>query len=94
VALEPYERETIIRFSDAEDVAYIYSAQRTVITKLRKNKAAKLIRQDTFEGTVSVEFEIPAALISFRQSERKQLTDEQRQNMRDAINLRKPWEKK
>ena len=60
------ERETVINLNDAEAVAYIYTAQRPVITKLKKNPAATLIEEGTHEGSVSARFELPAALLTFR----------------------------
>lgn len=94
MALSEFERETIITFSDGDGIARIYTAQRTVLTKLRKNKAAKEIKSGEFEGSLYATFEMPSDLISFRQQQRKQLTDEQRANMRAAIMERKPWEKR
>lgn len=94
MALEPYERETIISFHDGDETARIYTAQRTVLTKLRKNPSATETRSGEFEGTQFAEFTFPVALLSFRAQARKQLTDEQRQTMRDNIMERKPWEKR
>jgi hypothetical protein len=52
-------------FSSIE-AAYIYTAQRPIITKLKKNPAATLVEEGTFEGTVWARFELPASLVSFR----------------------------
>jgi hypothetical protein len=79
MSLTAYERETTLNMNDAEDVAYIYSAQRTVITRLKNNPAARLVEEGCFEGSVWARFEIPAALVSFRSVRvRRILTPEQR----------------
>ncbi len=58
------EREIVINLNDAEAVAYIYTAQCPVITKLKKNPAATLIEEGTHDGSVSAHFELPAALLT------------------------------
>jgi hypothetical protein len=79
VSLTAPDRETIISFSDAQDAAFIYTAQRTIITKLRKNVAAKLVEEGEHEGSVWARFKLPAALASFRSSTvRRELSEEQR----------------
>jgi hypothetical protein len=60
------ERETVVNFNDAEEVAYIYTAQRTLITRLKKNRAATLIEEGRHDGSQWARFELPAALVSFR----------------------------
>lgn len=35
-----FEREAIISFNDGDPVAYVYTAQRPVITRLKNNPAA------------------------------------------------------
>ncbi len=73
------ERETIISWSDAEDLAYIWTAQRTVITKLKANPAALLITEGTTGTTAWAEFRLPARLVSFRtRTIRRSMTTEQR----------------
>jgi hypothetical protein len=32
------ERETVVNFNDEDDVAYVYSAQRRIITKLKRRR--------------------------------------------------------
>lgn len=70
MALTPYERETVIVMSDEDDLAYINTAQRPVITKLRKNPSATLLDEGRFGGTAWARFEIPKGLISFRSGKR------------------------
>lgn len=70
MSLSAAERETIISFADDEALARIYTAQRPMITKLRKNAAAVEIESGSFEGTAWARFEIPSNLISVR-AERK-----------------------
>jgi hypothetical protein len=74
------ERETIISWSDAEDIAYIWTAQRTVITKLTANPAASLVSRGTIGTTAWAEFRLPARLVSFRtRTIQRSMTIEQRQ---------------
>ena len=95
MALTPEERETSILFSDGDDgLAYVFTYQRKVITALKKNPSATLTEEGRFMGTPFANFTIPANLVSFRKNRRKQLTESQRQDLRTAINERKPWERK
>ena len=67
MALLPEERETIILMSDADDSVSINTHQRTVITKLRRNPGAKEIESGMHGTTAWATFEMPVALLSFRQ---------------------------
>ena len=64
--LSSEERETIIRFSDADDVATIATHQRRIITRLRKNPAAREVADISFGTTAGAVFELPVRLLSFR----------------------------
>jgi hypothetical protein len=82
------ERETVITFSDEGDTAAVWTAQRPIITKLKKNAAATLIEEGKFEGTAWARFEIPAGLISFRSTRvKRELTDEQRAALGKRLQL-------
>lgn len=85
MALTRDERETIVNMNDGEDIAYIYTAQRRIITRLKKNPSATLVEEGSFEGSVWARFTMPARLVSFRAGVR--LTEEQRQAR--AANLRR-----
>jgi hypothetical protein len=80
VSLTEFERETIINFNDGEDVAYVYSAQRTVITRLRNNPAATLVEEGVHEGSVWARFTMPSAFVTFRTRNRegRELTEAER----------------
>jgi hypothetical protein len=71
VSLTAPERETVITMTDADGVAEIYTAQRPIITKLKKNPAATLLEEGKFEGPAWARFELPKALISFRSGQVK-----------------------
>ena len=60
------ERETIITMNDEDGHACIWTAQRPVITKLKKNPSAVLIEEGKFDGSAWARFEMPADLLSFR----------------------------
>jgi len=88
MSLTAPERETVITLSDAEYVAHVYTAQRPLITKLKKNPAATLIEEGTFEGSAYARFELPSGLISFRSGRSKrELSDEQRTEIGKRLQL-------
>jgi hypothetical protein len=73
------ERETVINFSDADDPAHVWTAQRPVITRLRANPAAELVKEGRIGSTPWAEFRLPAKLVSFRSvSTKRNLTPDQR----------------
>jgi hypothetical protein len=77
--LTPPERETVLLTSDADDSWSIWTAQRPVITKLKKNPDAVLVEEGSYGTTVWAKFTLPANLITFRQARKRvELTDEQR----------------
>ena len=80
MSLTAAERETIITFNDEDGHAEIWTAQRPIITKLKKNAAATLIDEGKHSGSVWAQFRLPAELISFR-SKRVvlELTDDERE---------------
>lgn len=86
MSLTEFERETIINMNDGEEVAYIYSAQRKVITRLKNNPAAVLVEEGTHDGSVWARFTLPAELVSFRSVRvRLELTDEQRRERGERL---------
>jgi hypothetical protein len=84
MSLTAPERETVITTSDADDMVRIWTAQRPLITKLKKNPAATLNDEGVHEGSVWADFSLPAGLLSFRSSKRK-VSDEQRQAAGDRL---------
>ncbi len=59
--MTPDERETIVRSSDGDDVVRIWTAQRTVITRLTKDDRFELVSSGQQGGRVVwAEFTIPA----------------------------------
>ena len=90
------EQETIINYSRTEDVAYIWTSDSTVMTKLDKfvsEGTYKLTREERDEdGTLCGKwYECPKNWISFRHTNR--ITNET-QRAKSAETLRKMWEKK
>jgi hypothetical protein len=79
MSLTAPERETVLTMNDEDDHAEIWTAQRPIITKLKKNAAAELLEEGKFEGSAWARFRLPAYLVSFRSSKvKRELTDEQR----------------
>jgi hypothetical protein len=66
MAFSAPERETVIVFNDIDAVASVYTAQRRVITQLKKNRAATLVDDGVFEGSPWARFELPKRFVSFR----------------------------
>lgn len=66
MSLSKLERETVITMNDGEDWAEVYTAQRPVITRLRKNPAAELVDDGVFETTAWAKYRLPKQLVSFR----------------------------
>jgi hypothetical protein len=60
------ERETVINWSDDDRTAYVWTAQRPVITKLKANESAELVAEGFVGSTAWAEFRLPARLVSFR----------------------------
>jgi hypothetical protein len=88
VSLTAAERETIITFNDEDYHAEIWTAQRPIITKLKKNPAATLIAEGKYDGSAWAQFRLPAALLSFRTKRVVlEMTDEEREER--ASRLRK-----
>jgi hypothetical protein len=84
--LDRPERETVVNFNDDEQTACVYSAQRKIITKLKKNPAAVLVEEGVHDGSAWARFEIPKELISFRSKTVKlELTEEERQRKAERL---------
>lgn len=69
-SLTPYERETVILLSDGDGTARISTHQRRVLTKLRRHPQAVEIDSLRHGSTDGATFELPAACVSFRTSQR------------------------
>ena len=70
MSLTAAERETIITLSDADDTARVWTAQRPIITKLKKNPLATLVDEGVHDGSVWADFELPVSMLSFRSKQR------------------------
>jgi hypothetical protein len=66
MALTAGERETIIRFDDEGDTAYVTTYNRPLITSLRKNTATEETTGDSTRRFGGAEFRVPKQLISIR----------------------------
>lgn len=77
MSLHALERETVVSFNDAEEMALVFTHQRRVITALKKNPAAVLLEEGVFETTRWARFAFPKSLISFRKK-RRTLDDAER----------------
>ena len=84
MSLTAPERETVIVMSDADELATVYSAQRSVITRLKKNRAARLLEEGRVDRSPWARFELPKSFISFR-SKQRMLSDEDRRRRGAAL---------
>ena len=66
MGLTAFERETVVSFNDAEEMALVVTQQRRVITALKNNPAAVLLAEGVFETSRWARFAIPKRLVSFR----------------------------
>ena len=73
------EMETIVNFSDAKDNVTVYSASPTVITKLKK-LGYPVVSKDK----VSCTFNCPKRCISFRNIQKKVMSEETKEKMKKA----------
>jgi hypothetical protein len=66
MSLTPYERETIISYSDGDDRAHVYTEQRTVINRLKKLSGVILEGEGERCGSPWARFRLPASYVKFR----------------------------
>ena len=64
------ERETVIVLNDADEFATVYTAQRSFITRLKKNPAARIVGEGRFGRSPWAEFELPKRFVTFRSKDR------------------------
>lgn len=80
MALTAPERETIINMDDESEHAVIWTAQRRVITQLRKNPAFELTAEGEHDGSPWASFRIRAEDLRISaKAKRRPLTDAQRE---------------
>jgi hypothetical protein len=85
VSFTALERETVIILTDADELASVYTAQRSVITRLKKNSAARLIEEGLYGKSPWARFELPKQFISFR-SKRRVLSEAERMRRGASLN--------
>lgn len=74
------ERETVCTLSDADELMTVWTAQRPMITKLRRNPAAVLLEEGKIGSSVWARFQVPSGLLTIR-NPRKSLTASQRESL-------------
>lgn len=71
MSLSKYEMETIISFSDAEDMADVYTCNRSLMTKLKKASWAKFLSSEKLDGRIcSMSFSVPKDFIRIQKKRR------------------------
>ena len=89
---EACEREVIINFDDASDMANLYTANKVWIRKMDKLVAEhpesfKFRRQETYKGEViAKDYTFPKRFVSIRTKDvKRNMTDEQRKRAGDRL---------
>lgn len=60
MSLNSFERETVITASDGDDLVRVWTAQRTVITRISRDSRFTIVDSGEHEGTRWVSATIPA----------------------------------
>lgn len=79
-----YENETIIRYDESQDKAIVYTASRSMRNKMDRlveNGNASIRR--TYDD--ATEYEVDKSLITIRPKRKSNLTDEQKQALRERM---------
>lgn len=87
MALTALERETTINMSDGDNLVHIWTAQRRVISRIRKDDRFTIVTEGNEDGTEWLTATIPADKyhpVTGAKRERN-LTDEQRQELADRL---------
>lgn len=85
-ALTAAERETVVNWSDADDEMTVWTAQRPIITKLKRNPAARLVDEGHHGTTAWALFTLPVGLLTFRAPRTgRKLSPEQRQQNAERL---------
>jgi hypothetical protein len=80
-SLTPDERETVITASDADDHVIVHTAQRRVITRLKKLACAELIEEGHWGTTAHASFRLPVDALSFRNPTSPEERERRRQRL-------------
>lgn len=88
MSLTAAERETVILMDDSEDVASITTYQRSMLTKLEKNPAAKKVEDYSVEGSKGAKFLVPAKLINVRRPQTVSVAERKRRSDRARLRSR------
>lgn len=83
----PEEKETIINLSDADKQWEVFTMQKKIIHKLDKLGAKPYkVEKDDEDNIISASYKLDYSQVSFRKKgEKRILTDEQRQILRDRM---------
>jgi hypothetical protein len=69
MALSDVEKETILRYDKSSDLATVYTHERRIIARLKKElkrleaEGGRLVREGKYEGTPYAEFVVPVRWI-------------------------------
>jgi hypothetical protein len=88
IHLLPEERETIISWCDDDDMIFVHSTQRRMMTKLRKNPSFKLQDEHRIDGrVVGIDGHVPLGFVTIRSKKksRKPLTVQEKENFRERM---------
>ena len=86
--LAPYEQETLVSYSRANNTMHIYTADATMMRKFDALEAYRKTREHKQEGrTIAAEYEADKALVTFRSKRKtvKPLSEEEKQARRERL---------
>lgn len=99
MALESFEKESVVGWDDSTKTAILTTWSRSLITKIDKlckehPNTYKLINEQELDGSICKEYEFPKRLVSFRSPNKRKMSDEQKQAASDRMKKMKKDEKK
>ena len=86
IRLSAYEQETIINFNKAEDIASIFTYEKTWQRHLEKKLGLKLVMDNGFGGR---EYQLPKTMIKPPRAPR-QLSDSARKKLTERLHRNRP----
>lgn len=85
MSLTAYERETVINLNDDEPVVRVWTAQRTMITRLRKDANYTEVETGFEDGTEWASFTCPKDQFRVGSKRQSDMTDEQKRALTERL---------
>lgn len=88
MSMNAFERETIIRFSDGDELVCVWTAQRRIINMIEKDGRYTITGRGEHEGTQFLSATLPIEQWSNKFGAKRKVSEEQREAMRERATLR------